>query len=171
MGVLDVILDILILLLPMPSLYKLQMPLHRKIAVVATFALGLFTIVASVMRLVAVIDIDFTSKNFNQSQVSDIYWCAIENSVGIIVACAMLLRPLLDRIHDVFGRYRSRWLEMKASRRRATNEGSTGNLVKTADEDSFMRLHDSQELVIATILEGKGDVRDDYTRRASYENV
>lgn len=40
-------------------LYRLQVMRHAKAALMATFGLGLFTIIAGIMRLVAVIQIDY----------------------------------------------------------------------------------------------------------------
>lgn len=56
--------------LPIPSLYKLQVPKYRKIVLAATFALSLFAIVAGIMSLVAVVHIDFTF-SFDQGQVAE----------------------------------------------------------------------------------------------------
>ena len=50
LGVLDVVLDVAVSLLPLPMSYKLQVARQAKFALVATFGLGLFTIVAGTMR-------------------------------------------------------------------------------------------------------------------------
>ena len=54
-----VFLDIALLSLPLPMLYRLQVTRHAKAASMATFGLGLFTIIAGSMRLEAVIQIDY----------------------------------------------------------------------------------------------------------------
>lgn len=169
LGVLDVILDIAVFALPMPCLYKLQVPKHTKIGLTATFALGLFTIAASIMRLVAVIQIDFQT-NFEQGQVGDAYWCAIEGSVGIIIACAMIMRPLLDRVLAVLGRCSSQLRSIHRGHRNTSDEESTGNLAKRSTVRSFVRLQDSRELVVQGTSRRSEDIRKDYTRRASHED-
>jgi hypothetical protein len=40
-GIVNIITDIVVLLLPIPPLYKLQMALYQKIAIMATFTLGI----------------------------------------------------------------------------------------------------------------------------------
>jgi len=168
LGVLDVVLDIAVFALPMPCLYKLQVPKNAKIPLVATFALGLFTIVAGIMRLVSVIRIDFTS-DFDQGQVGDAYWCAVEGSVGTIVACAMTLRPLLDRMLNFLGERFPRLFTN--NRRSAANETSGSSLAKPRDEGLFVRLRDIQEIAMQDFTEGCEDGGKDHTKRASYEDV
>lgn len=145
LGVLDVVLDMAVFALPIPSLYKLQLPKHRKIALVATFALGLFTIVAGVMRLVAVVRIDFGSE-LEQGQVGDTYWCAIEASIGIVVACALTLRPLLDRMLVFLGVHSSQLQKVNYGHPKTNGGAPTDTLTKSTDEGAFVELHDSLEL-------------------------
>ena len=145
LGVLDVILDIAVFALPIPSLYRLQVPKHRKIVLAATFGLGLFTIVAGVMRLVAVVRLNFAS-NFEQGQVTDAYWCAIEGSVGIIVACALTLRPLLDRMLAMLSTRSSLLQKADSGHSYTISRAPTDHPTKSADEATFVRLHDSLEL-------------------------
>ena len=103
----DVVLDVAIFTFPIPPLYKLHVDKPAKFALLATFALGLFTIAAGTMRLVSVIKIDFQT-DLEQGQLGTAYWSSVELSVGIIVACAMTLRPLLDRILNSSRQYSSR---------------------------------------------------------------
>lgn len=163
---LDVVLGVAVFTLPMPPLLKLQVDRQTKFALVATFALGLFTIVAGTMRLVSVVRIDFQT-DVEQGQLGAAYWSAIELSVGIIVACAMTLRPLLDRMLPKIRQYSYR-LTAK-SRRSAANEPSTGSR-GFKEESSFVRLHESQHIPLEVIYQGDGDSMND-TRRASLEYV
>ncbi|KAL8941301.1 MAG: hypothetical protein Q9216_002320 [Gyalolechia sp. 2 TL-2023] len=167
LGVLDIILDIAVFTLPMPSLYRLQVSKNTKIGLVATFALGLFTIVAGIMRLVAVVQLAFET-DFVQGQVGNAYWCAIEGSVGIIVACAMIMRPLLDRVLAVFGRYSSSIPTLSRSHRSTGDGKSSGTLPRPLTERSFVMLQDSQEFALQD-TSGLDDNRKDFTRRAFFE--
>ena len=40
-GAIDVLLDVAILLLPMPMLWKLQMPIWKRLGIASVFAIGL----------------------------------------------------------------------------------------------------------------------------------
>ena len=145
LGVVDIITDIAIFALPMPMLYKLQVPRHTKIALVATFALGILTIAAGCMRLVAVVQIDF-GLNFEEGQTGDVYWCAIEASVGIIVGCCIVMKPILERALPAFSRLTS-WTK-SLSRSRTTNfssETTSTNPTKAQDDRVFLKLDDGEE--------------------------
>ncbi|KAL9003523.1 MAG: hypothetical protein Q9188_003609 [Gyalolechia gomerana] len=168
LAVLDIILDITVFALPMPCLYKLQITKTTKIGLMATFALGLFTIVAGIMRLVAVIQLT-SETDFVQAQVSNAYWIAIEGSVGIIVACAMIMRPLLDRVLAVLGRYWSQLPTINRGHRNTSDAKRAGNPARPLTERSFVLLQDSQERAIQDTSGRLGDSRKDFTRRASYE--
>ncbi|MCJ1436766.1 hypothetical protein MMC27_006148 [Xylographa pallens] len=143
LGVFDVLTDIMVFALPMPMLYTLRVPFRAKVALIGTFCLGIFTIVAGIMRLVAVIGIDF-STNFQQDLVADAYWCAIEASVGMIVGSSLVLRPLLDQVLSLFG-----VLTTSHQDRGQSHLSSTGNLKSSRTrnwprDDEFIRLGDVQ---------------------------
>ena len=170
LGVFDVLLDMAVFSLPLPMLYRLQVAKHAKIALVATFGLGLFTIVAGVMRLVAVVQIDFLI-NFDEAQVGDAYWCTIESSVGIIVACSMTLRPLLDRLLAVLQRYFGQLHNINNSRRTAARKLPTKDLETTTDNASFVRLRDDHYELALKGLQTPQKAFGDPTKRASFEHV
>lgn len=169
LGVLDVLLDIAVFSLPLPMLYKLQVAKNAKIALVATFGLGTFTIVAGIMRLVAVIQIDYQI-NFDAAQVGDAYWCTIESSVGIIVACSMTLRPLLDRQLTVLRSCFPQLHSMNSSRRTASHKLPTKGSETVPDNASFVRLYDNHELPLEELRIPQTTLGDS-TKRASLELV
>lgn len=70
--------DVVIFLMPIPLLMKLQINLRRKMGLIGIFALGLFTTVCSVMRMVQIITI---AKNGNSTML--VLWGTIEMNVGV----------------------------------------------------------------------------------------
>ena len=52
LAAISLVLDVVVLLLPLPVLRNLQMPLRRKVGVAGVFSLGGFVVVASIARLV-----------------------------------------------------------------------------------------------------------------------
>ncbi|KAH7125215.1 hypothetical protein B0J11DRAFT_433972 [Dendryphion nanum] len=90
--------DIIILLLPTSSLWKLDIPLLRKSLITILFATGLLACIASIMRIV------FTTKIapvYSQSDVSHngLYiglWTMAEVSLGFVVACSLSLPRLIQ---------------------------------------------------------------------------
>ncbi|KAL8837755.1 MAG: hypothetical protein Q9170_002406 [Blastenia crenularia] len=102
----DITTDIVILALPLPCIWALQMSVRRKLAVCGIFLLGALTVGAGIAKiaifyrvlnqaqagpddpaLLAALDISY-------GQTPLVYWPFIESSVGIIGACLPLLRPL-----------------------------------------------------------------------------
>lgn len=95
--------DIVIFLMPIPLLMKVQINLRRKFGLIGIFALGLFTTVCSIMRMVQIITI---AKNGNSTML--VLWGTIEMNVGvgypplIVNFIPLLLYMLTLAIHRSF---------------------------------------------------------------------
>jgi len=91
--------DVLIFILPIPIIAPLKLPRRQKIAVVGIFAVGVFTVFVSIIRLVMLVqekgtpDPDFT---YNGTTLT--YWTVIEVNTAIVVACIMTLKPLVSKV-------------------------------------------------------------------------
>ncbi|KAL9017883.1 MAG: hypothetical protein Q9185_004791 [Variospora sp. 1 TL-2023] len=108
----DVASNVVILALPMPSIWAMQMSVRRKLAVCGIFLLGLMTVAAGIAKLVVFYNILYIADNdtaltldspaldlsYNTDlaglQTPIVYWPMIESGVGIVGACLPLLRPL-----------------------------------------------------------------------------
>ncbi|KAL7943616.1 putative PTH11-typeG-protein-coupled receptor [Trichoderma barbatum] len=88
--------DIIILLLPMPLVYQLEVPRAQKIALMAVFAIGIFVVVTSCLR-VATLDIFATSPD-NTYDIANVMWTIIEPNVAVICASLPILRPLVVKL-------------------------------------------------------------------------
>ena len=53
-GVIDILIDLLILLLPIQRVFKLQLPIRTRVAVAGIFALGGFVIITNSLRIHAI---------------------------------------------------------------------------------------------------------------------
>ena len=125
--------DILILCLPVPQLWKLNIPRRRKYELMGIFSLGglfvfssliaggvlivLSVCVASVIRVPYIAQISLLDPSW-----SDVYgaiWSVVELNLGIVSACLPTLRPLF--LHVFHGGYSS------SSHRQPANKKSTGN--------------------------------------------
>ena len=62
-GVMNVVSDFTILILPLPIIWRLQMPWGKKSRVIAVFGVGLFACIASILRLVY--NLELTRVTFN----------------------------------------------------------------------------------------------------------
>ncbi|CAN8105627.1 unnamed protein product [Discula destructiva] len=92
-GSINITTDVMVLLLPIPSLLRLEMALYKKVVLIATFACGLFTCIVSGLRLQAIVMIDFN--DYTYSIADAMTYSALEPALAIVLACVPTLRPLL----------------------------------------------------------------------------
>ncbi|KAL1970675.1 hypothetical protein VTN77DRAFT_4319 [Rasamsonia byssochlamydoides] len=88
----NMVLDVVIVLLPFPVVWKLQMAKQKKAAVLATFALGLSISGINLARIIKVLDcslLDFTYCTADSAILT-----VAEMAVGIVVACVPTLGPV-----------------------------------------------------------------------------
>lgn len=94
----DVITDLMILALPLPCIWAMQLPIRHRIGVSCIFLLGILTAAAGAAKLVVlhriVVAIDNGAADQTYIVTPSIYWPMIESSLGIVGACLPLLRPL-----------------------------------------------------------------------------
>lgn len=95
-SVVNVVIDCLMLVLPLPMVFRLQVKPGYKWALCGIFGIGLVTIVFSVIRLVSLRMIDFDDFSYTVPLV--MAWTTAENGVIIMVASSALLRPVFDRM-------------------------------------------------------------------------
>ncbi|KAJ5263387.1 hypothetical protein N7478_010992 [Penicillium angulare] len=90
----NVFTDIMILFVPLPTIWRLQMRTSQKVFVSSIFLLGGFVCVASIMRIYYM---SFLNSDVDVNWImSDVYvWSTVEPSIGIICACLPTFKPLL----------------------------------------------------------------------------
>ncbi|KAL8371689.1 hypothetical protein RB595_001476 [Gaeumannomyces hyphopodioides] len=93
--------DVVILLLPAPQVWRLQLRLAEKIALTFAFGLGFFVVFVSAYRT----SVLFTYSNDDPSYTlaPTVGWTAIEISAGIISACLPTLRPVIHLLARAVG--------------------------------------------------------------------
>ncbi|KAI1486441.1 hypothetical protein F5X96DRAFT_682013 [Biscogniauxia mediterranea] len=88
--------DIVILTLPMPLVYSLQIPRIQKIALIVVFTLGVFVVITSCLRVTT---IDLQAKSPDPLyDVASTMWTIIEMNVAVICACLPQIRPLIVKL-------------------------------------------------------------------------
>jgi len=86
--------DLLILIIPMPLVYRLNLPLNQRLSLLVVFGLGSFVIVTSVMRMTT---LNTTSKSPDPTyEVGATMWTIIEINLAIICACLPMCRSHLQ---------------------------------------------------------------------------
>ncbi|KAF7179312.1 hypothetical protein CNMCM7691_008245 [Aspergillus felis] len=93
--------DLVILVLPMPQVWKLQLRLSEKLALTFAFSLGFFVVFASAYRFSVLFS--YTSADSSYTLAPTVGWTAIEMSAGIVSACLPTLRPALQAIVRILG--------------------------------------------------------------------
>ena len=121
-GVIDTIIDVLIVALPVRVAFHLHLPLRAKIGVAGIFGLGAFVVGTNITRLILVYGtgpwtgqskfpyhsqmLDLTSP---VNLLEDERWQNVHTMVGIVCACLPVYKPLWNSIStsagDFFGHY------------------------------------------------------------------
>ncbi|KAK3331259.1 hypothetical protein B0H66DRAFT_94015 [Apodospora peruviana] len=94
-GILNLLTDVMVLVLPLPYLARLQMRLYKKLVLIGVFSIGLLTCVVSGIRIHTLKSMDFTDITYSLPQAN--IFSGLEPSVAVMLACIPLLRPLLGR--------------------------------------------------------------------------
>ena len=93
----DIGLDFLVLMIPLPAITKLRMPRKQKIGLMLVFLLGFFVCIVSVVRLLTVLVTSLRGQ-FVASGVWAIIWSSVEANVGIVCASLLALKPLAVKL-------------------------------------------------------------------------
>ncbi|TVY17342.1 Satratoxin biosynthesis SC1 cluster protein 4, partial [Lachnellula arida] len=95
-GIIDILTDLCIILLPQHMIWKLHLPKANKIALGLLFALGSLTIVLSVLRVIVLLNVDFSDFSFTIKNTE--IWTIAEFGTSIIVSCGPVVRPAFEKI-------------------------------------------------------------------------
>ncbi|KAK1674548.1 integral membrane protein [Colletotrichum godetiae] len=93
-GYFDLATDLIILVLPIPMVYNLQLRWPHKVALNIIFGAGALTMIFAALRLKNVLTMDFTDVTY--SQVGVVLMGTLEPGVAIIVSSSPLLKPIFD---------------------------------------------------------------------------
>ncbi|KAH4183647.1 hypothetical protein HBI56_151920 [Parastagonospora nodorum] len=128
----NIAIDIWILVLPITTLLKVQRPTREKAALVGIFSLGVFSTIASIVRLHAIHIYTESSDPFFDSVPINL-WSMVEVNVGIL--CASI--PSLKALFSSSQRQRSK----NGAGYQYHSRGKSGVQDDTAESES-VRLHD-----------------------------
>jgi hypothetical protein len=170
----NVILDILIVFLPMPYVWRLHAPMGQRLVLAGMFVLGTFIAVVSLVRLVIFLQIPIaTSGDATYNFREIIVWSIVEVNVGLVCACLPSLKPAfaLIGLNSLFSFTNSRVSDNKSpgpssgypsygfgrsagsENSRPRKKGSTGGLFSTIG--GLTRLDSEEELKIVDDVHGK----------------
>ncbi|KAL3470420.1 hypothetical protein BJX99DRAFT_49563 [Aspergillus californicus] len=95
-GTLNLVTDLMVMLLPLPHIWKLQLNVAKKLALTLVFCMGIFVSIISIIRLKALMDIDFD--NITASVQMGVLWTVLEPELAVICANMPILKPVLSRM-------------------------------------------------------------------------
>ncbi|KGO60127.1 hypothetical protein PEX2_032660 [Penicillium expansum] len=98
MGSIALIEDIIILCLPIPVFWKLQINTRQKIALILVFSLGGLVCIFSLMRLIEFREFQLT--DLAASSAKESIWTCLELDVAIICGCLPFLNPLVQGVRS-----------------------------------------------------------------------
>lgn len=93
-GILNLLSDVSVLVLPIPIVLNLHLPLRSRIALMATFCVGLLVCIISIIRIHAVRIYNLDDPTYSMWTIA--VWSQLEPTLGIMCACVPFLRPILD---------------------------------------------------------------------------
>ncbi|KAI1744666.1 hypothetical protein F4680DRAFT_405694 [Xylaria scruposa] len=93
--------DLVLLLIPLPIVWRLHTTTKIKIALSFTFIIGSLGLVASILRFISFFQTNsFTDATYNAVEL--IIWTLAEPGIYLISASLLMLRPLLDKVNIRF---------------------------------------------------------------------
>ncbi|MCJ1471056.1 hypothetical protein MMC07_009704 [Pseudocyphellaria aurata] len=168
----DFLTDVLVVLLPLPQIWKLHMSVSRRLAVITIFLLGTLAIAASITRMVIFIQaIQHLKKEYRITGADELtvtaglYWSMMESGLGLTAACLTTLYSLFKhKIESITStKSRLRTNSLSSSRRMVSGPGAAGTVNTTAtsivleqtrvtgDEDKMAQPGEGQILVQNTL--------------------
>ncbi|KAL4939192.1 hypothetical protein BDV06DRAFT_214513 [Aspergillus oleicola] len=99
-SIINIVLDVLVIILPMPVLVKLHMSLEKRIGMCLMFAVGLVVTVISMLRLVESVGFN-TTMNPTKDFVPVGVWSLLEIDIGIMCSCMPGIRALCKRLYAI----------------------------------------------------------------------
>ncbi|MCJ1451294.1 hypothetical protein MMC28_001630 [Mycoblastus sanguinarius] len=134
----DVFTDVMILSLPVPCIWALQMPALRKVAILCMFFLGTLVVAAGVAKLVVFLwvvkETQSGAVDVTYIMTPTLYWPMVESSLGIVGACLPLMRPIFTK-HSPESIFQT--LRTLVSRPSSRSGSSSKRSDRTLVEDQF----------------------------------
>jgi len=101
-GIINTVTDFVIISLPVPFLWKLQISLTRRLQLIVIFLCGGFVCFVSVYRNVLVLQVNYSDPSWSDVQGS--LWSGIELAIALVCGNLPVLRPIYNKI---FARHQS----------------------------------------------------------------
>ena len=90
-----VLFDFLVWALPLPTIYRANLPLTQRLALIALFSVGLFVVAAAGIRIYYLDIVLWETYDVTWEGTHLWLWVAVEANLGIICGCVPWLKPLV----------------------------------------------------------------------------
>ncbi|MCJ1393649.1 hypothetical protein MMC18_006525 [Xylographa bjoerkii] len=145
-GAFNIVTDFIILALPMPMVWKLQVPRKNKIALFGMFGIGFTICIISIVRLITLVTVSYADITY--SVVNALIWSMLEPALGLTLACLPLMRPLFSLVFP----------DTRSSRNKASgNSGSAFSFSQSKTDSKKFRKLDDDEYALRTMGEPAGN--------------
>ncbi|KAL8717842.1 MAG: hypothetical protein Q9225_004949 [Loekoesia sp. 1 TL-2023] len=125
-GSLNIATDLMVLCLPIPMVWNLQIPRRNKAILTAVFGMGLFVCIVSILRLISLVTVSYT--DITWTVTDPLLWSMLEPCVGVSCACIPLMRPLLSRAFpERHSKRANKYGEIKDLKRSTSNSNGSSN--------------------------------------------
>ncbi|KAK3402655.1 hypothetical protein B0T20DRAFT_4571 [Sordaria brevicollis] len=139
----NILSDLVLAIVPIPLLWKLQIPRRQKIVLTSLFGLGTFASVMSIVRLFSLKQIA-SAPDVEQSVmgVSIAIWSCIEVNIAIMCASAPALKPLIIKVFpkmllsDLYAKTKGAYYASKSKFPGGSGSGKHGDGNKSAGGSS-----------------------------------
>ncbi|KAL2045928.1 hypothetical protein ABVK25_011924 [Lepraria finkii] len=161
----DITTDLLIIAMPIPMIWSLQMSVRRKLAISAMFLVGFFAIGAGIARMVAYLVTSYdkeSNPDFIQNFTIVLLWSLVELNVAMICACLPTLLPVVAKMLRSLRSFESSkrllsfsWFRTQRNQRRLDSDSLSTSSFKMLSEKPFgaqaKRFEPSFETTISTV--------------------
>ncbi|CAG8943273.1 unnamed protein product [Penicillium salamii] len=178
-GILNIVTDILIYLLPVPMLYGLQLNWRKKGAILGIFGLGILSIAAGCIRYDFVKKLASAKEDYYLLLADSLNWCTIEAFIAIFCGSAPSLSVLIKSYAPyIFGSSASRYPStarspgasyvqrrnpLKSNRRRGLGDTTLGS------QDAIVSVNNVDQDQNGIMM--KTDIQTDVTSRKSGDDM
>ncbi|OAQ67640.1 hypothetical protein VFPPC_15712 [Pochonia chlamydosporia 170] len=90
--------DLMMLALPVPYIWRLQLPRIQKVALGCVFLVGIFVTIVSIVRFYYLLSLDLTDPDVTWNFVAVGVWSIVEGNIAIVCACLPFLKPIINKI-------------------------------------------------------------------------
>ncbi|KAI0521463.1 hypothetical protein F5B22DRAFT_643627 [Xylaria bambusicola] len=97
-GIMNLLIDAIVVSLPVNLLLGLKMPLQKKLGVIAMFSLGMIICIITLRRIILIrAYYHLTDKTYNTTKITT--YSILEPTLGVMNSCLPVMKPALARIY------------------------------------------------------------------------